>query len=49
MKHILSLRTLIDAGAYMTLSSDYDVSDPEPLAGIHNAVNRGRESVTIKV
>ena len=42
-------RTLIDAGAKMTLSSDFDVSSEKPLVGIHNAVNRGAESVTVKV
>ncbi|MEL7450108.1 MAG: amidohydrolase [Pseudomonadota bacterium] len=43
----LPVRSLVDAGAMLTLSSDFDVSSMNPFVGIHNAVNRSRESLSL--
>lgn len=45
----IPLKSLRDSGAKMTLSSDWDVADMSPFGGIHNAVQRGRQSIDIKV
>ncbi len=40
-----ALRSLYDAGARVTLSSDYDVSSLSPFVGIENALSKGDESL----
>ena len=44
----LPARALLDAGARVTLSSDYDVSSLNPFVGIGRAVNRGNDSLTVR-
>jgi len=41
----LRLRTLYDAGARVILSSDYDVGEISPFAGMQRALTRGPESL----
>lgn len=41
----IPLRSIFDTGATVTLSSDYDVSDPNPFIGMAHALARGRESL----
>ena len=43
----LPARQLIDAGALVTLSSDFDVSPLNPFVGIGNAVTRSRDALTV--
>ena len=43
----LPARALIDAGAMVTLSSDFDVSPLSPFLGIGNAVSRPVDSLTV--
>ena len=44
----LPARALIDAGATVTLSSDFDVSPLNPFRGIGNAVTRGVDSLSVQ-
>ena len=44
-ERIWRLRTLHDAGARVVLSSDYDVGEISPFAGMQRALNRGAESL----
>jgi len=44
----LPARALIDAGAMVTLSSDFDVSRLNPFIGIANATSRGKDSLTVR-
>jgi len=44
----LPARALINAGATVTLSSDYDVSPLSPFIGIANATSRGKNSLTVR-
>ena len=39
------VRDLYDAGTTITLSSDFDVSDMNPLVGIQNSITRGDQSL----
>lgn len=41
----IPLRSLHDAGAHITLSSDWDVSDLSPFVGMQHALTRGQESL----
>lgn len=41
----IPIRTVYDAGATITLSSDYDVNDMNPFVGMQNALTRGDESL----
>ncbi len=43
----IPLRSLQDAGARITLSSDWDVSELNPFIGIHNAVTRSPQQLTL--
>ena len=40
LKHAFAWRSLRDAGAVLAFSSDWDVSEMEPLIGIYSAVTR---------
>ncbi len=42
------LKDLHDSGAHYVLSSDWTVNDLNPFIGIHNAVNRGEQSITVE-
>jgi len=44
----LPARALIDAGAIVTLSSDFDVSPLNPFQGIANAVTRSMDNLTVR-
>ncbi|MEM7432170.1 MAG: amidohydrolase [Pseudomonadota bacterium] len=44
----LPARALIDAGALVTLSSDFDVSPLNPFIGIENAVTRSRDALSVR-
>ena len=48
-KDSIPVRSLLEAGATVTLSSDWDVSSPNPFIGMSHAVNRGAQSVDLKV
>ena len=48
-KDFIPLKSLKDAGSKMTLSSDWDVADLNPFVGVHNAVQRGAQSIDTKV
>ncbi len=41
--------SLSEAGALVTLSSDFDVSPISPFEGMANAISRGDQAVTLKV
>lgn len=41
----IPIKSTYDAGAVVTLSSDFDVSDMNPFVGMQNALTRGRESL----
>lgn len=43
------VKSLQDAGARVTLSSDWDVSELNPFIGMSNALNRKHQSVDLKV
>jgi hypothetical protein len=45
----LAVKELVNTGAKVTLSSDWDVNDVNPFLGIHNSINRAEKSITIKV
>lgn len=40
VKNLYAFRTIIDAGARITLGSDFPVEDMNPLSGFHAAVTR---------
>lgn len=40
VKNLYAFRTAIDAGARVTLGSDFPVEDMNPLAGFHAAITR---------
>lgn len=42
-------KSLVAAGARLTLSSDFDVSGMNPFVGMQHAVSRGRQSIDLKV
>ncbi len=44
-KHAVPLKSIYDTGATVTLSSDFDVSTPNPFAGMQHALTRGKESL----
>eukprot|EP00105_Crassostrea_gigas_P026205 XP_011447043.1 PREDICTED: uncharacterized protein LOC105341974 [Crassostrea gigas] len=46
--NFIPLRSIYDAHAHVTLSSDWDVSTPNPFIGIQNAISRGHQSVKVK-
>ena len=46
--HTYRLKDLHDSGAYYVLSSDWTVNDLNPFVGIHNAANRGDQSITVE-
>lgn len=48
-KDSIPVRALHEAGAVVTLSSDWDVSTINPFIGLSHAVNRGNQSVDMKV
>ncbi len=45
----IPVRSLVDAGALVTLSSDFDVSAIKPFEGMANAISRDEQSVTLRV
>lgn len=45
----IPLKSLLDSGATVTLSSDWDVSTNDPFAGMANALFRDPQSITMKV
>ncbi|OUL56421.1 amidohydrolase [Pseudoalteromonas ulvae] len=45
--HLVPIKSLTDAGARLTLSSDWSVSHFNPFLGLHNAVNRVPEQLTL--
>ncbi len=45
----IPLRRLLDSGANVTLSSDYDVSALSPFQGMQHAVTRNDQAVELKV
>lgn len=46
--NFIPLRSIYDAHAHVTLSSDRDVSTPNSFTGIQNAISRGYQSVKVK-
>ncbi|WP_066015479.1 amidohydrolase [Endozoicomonas atrinae] len=46
--HAYRLKDLNDSGAHYILSSDWTVNDLNPFVGIHNAVNRGHQSISVQ-
>jgi predicted amidohydrolase YtcJ len=46
-QNIIPLRSLADANARITLSSDWDVSDLNPFIGLQNAVTRTPQALTL--
>ncbi|MDY8135927.1 amidohydrolase [Aquimarina sp. 2201CG5-10] len=47
-QHVVPLKSLTDANARLTLSSDWDVSTLNPFVGIQNAVTRAPENITLE-
>ncbi|MEM9928775.1 MAG: amidohydrolase [Bacteroidota bacterium] len=45
---IIPLRSLADAGARITLSSDWDVSELNPFIGLQNAVTRAPQALSLE-
>ena len=45
----IPVRSLFEAGATVTLSSDWDVSPVNPFLGMANALHRDPQSVNLKV
>ena len=45
INYVYRIRDLFDDGATVTLSSDFDVSDMNPLLGIENSISRGEQSL----
>ncbi|MDP4983682.1 amidohydrolase [Pseudoalteromonas tunicata] len=45
--HLVPIKSLSDAGARLTLSSDWSVSHFNPFLGLHNALNRAPEAITL--
>lgn len=43
------VNSLLEAGAKVTLSSDWDVSNLNPFIGMANSLNRAGESITLQV
>ena len=48
-QNTIPIRSLQEAGALVTLSSDWDVSPLNPFIGLAHAINRGPQSVDLKV
>ncbi len=46
--NIIPIKSLSDAGARITLSSDWDVSDLNPFVGIQNAVTRTPQNISLE-
>ena len=44
----IPVKSLVQNGALMTLSSDWDVSELNPFIGMQHAMQRGHQSVTLK-
>ncbi|TRY71803.1 hypothetical protein TCAL_11177 [Tigriopus californicus] len=44
----IPLKSLVDSGAKVTMSSDYDVSDVNPFNGLANALQRSDQSIDLK-
>lgn len=44
----IPVKSVVDTGAVTTFSSDWDVSDLNPLKGIQHATERGSQSVSVK-
>lgn len=44
----IPIKSLVDAGAHVTLSSDWDVSSLNPFLGIFKALKRGSQAVDVK-
>ena len=47
--NFIPIKSLQEAGARVTLSSDWDVSPVNPFIGMSNALNRDPQSVDLKV
>ena len=45
IKYVFRLRDLYEDGAIVTLSSDFDVNNMNPLLGIKNSISRGNQSL----
>ena len=45
IKYVYRIKSVFDSGAVVTLSSDFDVSSMNPLAGIQNVLTRGVQSL----
>ena len=48
-KYHIPVKGMFDAGATVTLSSDFDVSSMNPFVGMSHALSREGQSVTLKV
>jgi predicted amidohydrolase YtcJ len=48
-KHHIPVKSVLEAGAQVTLSSDWDVSSVNPFIGLANAIARGVEEINMKV
>jgi predicted amidohydrolase YtcJ len=46
--NVIPIKSLLAAGARLTLSSDWDVSDLNPFTGLQNAVTRAPQNITIE-
>lgn len=46
--HTYRLKDLINSGATVVLSSDWTVNSLNPFIGIANAINRGKQSISVK-
>lgn len=46
-ENIIPIKSLQEAGARITLSSDWDVSDLNPFVGLQNAVTRSPQEITL--
>ncbi|MDF2179801.1 amidohydrolase [Aliiglaciecola sp. CAU 1673] len=47
-KALIPIRALVEAGARLTLSSDWSVSDFNPFTGMQNAVTRAPEQISLE-
>ncbi|MEM7102843.1 MAG: amidohydrolase family protein [Bacteroidota bacterium] len=47
-QNVIPIKSLSDAGARLTLSSDWDVSDLNPFIGMQNAVTRNPQAVSLE-
>ena len=48
-RYHIPVKGMFDAGARVTLSSDFDVSPMNPFLGMSHALSREGQSVTLKV